>query len=234
MAVMPFLADLQATLPLIEPSLLSCDFGHLAREVHRLEDAGAKMLHLDVMDGNFVPNLTYGIPVVKAIRRATNLPLDAHLMISQPDRYIERFRDAGADMITVHIEAAPDPAPLLERIRGAGAVAGVVLNPPTPVESLAGCLEQCDAVLVMSVMPGFGGQKFQPVALEKLRWLRERVRPGVALAIDGGVNSHTIAACVRAGADLLVVGTALLDHSDYRVKFEELSMLAKTAKDQRT
>jgi ribulose-phosphate 3-epimerase len=186
MGVSPLLADLHASVPLFGPSLLACDFGHLAREVGRLQEAGARILHLDVMDGHFVPNLSFGIPVVEAVRRVTDLALDVHLMISNPGPFIEPFRRAGADLITIHIEVAPDPTSLLEQIHGLGAGAGLALNPPTPVEAVEDYLGQCDLVLTMSVMPGFGGQEFQTVALHKLRWLRQRTDGGVLLSVDGG------------------------------------------------
>ena len=163
--------------PLVNPSLLSCDFAHLEEEIRRLERAGAKMLHLDIMDGHFVPNLSIGIPVVEAVRRSTDLPLDVHLMLSEPARYVQAFREAGADLLTIHIEAVPNPRPLLDEIHRLGAAAGISLNPTTPVSALDGCLDLCDLVLVMSVMPGFGGQEFNPVALEKLRQLREMANP---------------------------------------------------------
>ncbi len=221
------LADLHAAAPLVGPSLLACDFANLEREIGRLEEAGARLLHLDIMDGHFVPNLSFGIPVVKAIRRVSKLPLDVHLMISDPARYVEAFRQAGADLITVHIETLPDPAPLLGRIRQLGAYAGLSLNPPTPVSAVETYLAHCDLVLTMSVMPGFGGQKFDLVALDKLRLLREKAGPGVLLSVDGGVNSETIGRCAAAGAELFVVGTALFEHSDYRYRLGELTAQAR-------
>ncbi len=142
-----------------------------------MQEGGARLLHVDVMDGHFVPNLSIGIPVIEAIRRCTDLPLDVHLMISEPARYVRQFRAAGADLLTIHIEAVADARPVLREIRGLGAGAGISLNPPTPLEKLDGCLDLCDLVLVMSVMPGFGGQSFEPVALEKLRRLRALSRP---------------------------------------------------------
>lgn len=222
------LGELHAAVPLIGPSLLAADFGRLAEEVRRLEEAGAKVLHLDVMDGHFVPNLSFGVPVVEAVRRVTRLPLDVHLMISEPGRYLKAFRQAGADLMTIHIEAVPDPRALLREIRDLGAGAGLSLNPPTPIDAIAPFVDEVDLVLVMSVMPGFGGQKFQPVALEKLRWLREHVRPEVLLSVDGGVNTETIRACARAGAELFVTGTALLGWDNYPTRLAELRSLAQS------
>src|SRR5688572_17959217 len=154
--------------PIVLPSLLLCDFGNLESEVRRLEAAGVRALHLDVMDGHFVHNLTYGLPIVAAVRRLTKLPLDVHLMISQPARYIDEFIDAGADAISFHVEAEGDPADILRRLRSRGVLGSIALNPPTPLESIWPLLDDCDMVLVMSVMPGFGRQAFQEVALDKL------------------------------------------------------------------
>ena len=221
------LRRLHAAAPLIGPSLLACDFARLGDEIHRLEDAGAKVLHLDVMDGHFVPNLSFGIPIVEAVRRTTDLPLDVHLMLSEPGRYVRQFRDAGADLMTFHVEAVPDPVELLDEIRSLGAAAGVSLNPPTPVERLENCVDHCDLVLVMSVMPGFAGQSFQPGGLEKLRWLRARAGGRALLAIDGGVARDTIDRCAEAGADLFVMGSALFVEEDYGQFIEEMVARAK-------
>jgi ribulose-phosphate 3-epimerase len=223
------LSALQADLPLVLPSLLASDFANMEREIRSLEAAGARMLHLDVMDGHFVPNISFGVPVVEAIRRTTDLLLDVHLMISEPDRYVEPFRRAGADALTFHVEVVADPVPLLEKIRNMGAAAGISLNPSTPVPAIEKCLDHCDLVLTMSVMPGFGGQHFQPGALEKLRWLRERVSPGTLLSVDGGVNDQTVGPCAEAGAGLFVIGTALFDHPDYRHRLAELTTLARSS-----
>jgi len=227
------LADLHAAVPLVAPSLLACDFANLQREVGRLAEAGARILHLDVMDGHFVPNISFGLPVLEAVRRVTDLPLDVHLMISEPGRYLREFRRAGADLITIHIEAVPKPAPLLQEIRRLGAGAGITLNPPTPVSQIQHCLEFCDLVLVMSVMPGFGGQQFDPVAPQKLRRLRGLAGPGMLLSVDGGVNLQTIAACAAAGADLFVVGSSLFSQDDYGRYIAELTELARSEKDVR-
>ena len=223
-------AELRAAVPLVGPSLLACDFAHLEREVHRVEDAGARVLHLDIMDGHLVPNLSFGFPIVEAVRRVTRLPLDVHLMISEPGRYLERFRRAGADLMTIHVEAVADPRPLLDEIRRLGAGAGLTLNPPTPLETVEPYLDACDLVLVMSVMAGFGGQEFDPVALEKLRRLRAAARPELILSVDGGVDAATIGPCSEAGADLFITGTAFFSHNDYRQAITEFTTLAKATR----
>jgi ribulose-phosphate 3-epimerase len=174
------------------------------------------------MDGHFVPNLSFGLPVVEAVRRVTELPLDVHLMISEPGRYVERFRQAGADFLSFHVEAVDQPELLLDRVRSLGAGTGIAINPATPIQRLERCLDRCDYVLVMSVDPGFGGQHFHPEVLPKLRWLRRRVASHVMLSIDGGIGPDTIGPCAEAGAEWFVVGTALLGHPDYRLCMAEL------------
>lgn len=211
---------------MVLPSLLLCDFGNLEREVRKLEAAGVRGLHLDVMDGSFVPNLTYGFPIVEALRRLTDLPLDAHLMIVRPERYVEQFVKAGADAVTFHVEAVDDPRPVLERIKRLGAAAGVALNPETPLEQIENCLDLCDLVLVMSVPTGFGGQAFDEAAPDRLRQLRQRLPDGVLLEVDGGINEGTIARCVQAGARGLVVGSAIFRHDDYAPILRQLNQLA--------
>ncbi len=233
MAKASVLAGLRSAVPLVGPSLLAADFGNLEEEIRRLERAGARLLHLDVMDGHFVPNLSFGMPVIEAVRRITDLPLDVHLMIEQPARHLAAFRRAGADLLTVHVEAVEDPTSVLTEIRHLGAGAGISLSPPTDVRLLEKCLDHCDLVLTMSVMPGFGGQTFQEVALEKLRWLRANVRPGTLLSVDGGVNADTIRACAEAGADVFVVGTALLGQPDYRKRLAELTLIARSSRGER-
>jgi ribulose-phosphate 3-epimerase len=217
--------------PLIAPSVLAADFADLGREIRMLEEAGAQVLHLDIMDGHFVPNLSFGLPVVEAVRRTTELPLDVHLMISEPGRYLKAFRDAGADLLTIHVEAVDDPVPLLKEVRSLGAGTGISLNPPTPLETIEPYLDACDLVLIMSVMPGFGGQEFQAVALDKMRRLREITNDGLLISVDGGVNPQTIQSCAQAGANFFVTGTALLGHADYGERIEQLRGLAKAGAD---
>jgi ribulose-phosphate 3-epimerase len=221
-------ANLRAQAPVVVPSLLLCDFGHLADEVRKLEDAGVKALHLDVMDGHFVPNLSYGMLIVEAVRRVTELPIETHLMISEPARYAEQFLAAGADAITFHFEAVVDPRPLLQKLRSWGAVAGLAYNPPTPVSAIAPYLDACDLVLTMSVTPGFGGQHFESKTLDKLRELSARVGPDVLLEVDGGVNASTIGACAAAGAHSHIVGSAIFEHPNYSQTIAELGRLAKS------
>jgi len=221
-------ARLRDAVPAIVPSLLLCDFAHLADEIHKLEAAGVPAIHLDVMDGHFVPNLTYGTPIVEAVRRVTRLPIEAHLMISEPARYVEQFCAAGADTLTFHVEAVENPRPLLEKIRALGAVAGLAYSPETPLSAVEGYLDVCDLVLTMSVSPGFGGQSFHGVALENLRHLSALVGGEVMLEVDGGVNADTISDCSLAGAQLFVVGSAIFKHPDYSQTVATLSRLAQT------
>ena len=211
------------------PSLLLCDFANLEGEVRELEAAGTLALHFDVMDGHFVPNFTYGLPIVESLRTRTDLVLDVHLMIEQPDRYVEPFYEAGADVITIHAEAVEDARPTLEKIRTAGALAGLAINPTTPLDAIDESLSLCDLVLVMSVMPGFGGQAFDESALNKMRDLRSRSEVEALLEVDGGVNLATIGACAEAGAELLVVGSAIFRSNDYSVAVSQLTELARSA-----
>ena len=224
-------AVLRAASPAVMPSLLACDFAHLEREVRAVEAAGAPGLHLDVMDGHFVPNISIGVPIVEAVRRITNLPLDVHLMISEPAKYIEAFRKAGADSMTIHVETMADPRPVLDRIRELGALAGLALNPPTPLSAIEASLPHCDLVLVMSVMPGFGGQKFEFEALDKLRILKSRPDCDALLEVDGGVGLDTVGPCAEAGAELFVAGTAIFKTNDYAGTMHRLrsQALATTA-----
>ena len=202
----------------IAPSILSADFGKLAREVGAVEAAGADWVHVDVMDGRFVPNITIGPVVVRAVRRATRLPIDAHLMIVEPERYIEDFAEAGADIISVHVEPSYHLSRTLQQIRSLGKKAGVVLNPHTPPDAVTYVLELVDLVLVMSVNPGFGGQAFMPEVLPKLRAIRKMIDArglDVALEVDGGVAPGTARKVVEAGARVLVAGSAVYGHPDY-------------------
>ncbi|HVT29881.1 MAG TPA: ribulose-phosphate 3-epimerase [Lacipirellulaceae bacterium] len=219
-------ARLRAARPTVLPSLLACDFAHLEHEVKAVEAAGISALHLDVMDGHFVPNISFGLPIVKAVRRITKLSLDVHLMISRPDRYVERFRDAGADSMSIHVEAVRDPRPLLDKIRSLGALAGLAINPPTPLSAIEASLPHCDIVLVMSVMPGFGGQEFENVALEKLRSLTDRPICDALLEVDGGVSPDTAGACAEAGAELYVAGTAVFSETNYASAIEHIHSAA--------
>lgn len=213
--------------PAVLPSLLMCDFGNLEREVNRLQAAGVQALHLDVMDGQFVPNLTYGMPVVAALRRLTEMPLDVHLMVDRPERFLREFREAGADLITVHIEALSDPRGTLTAIRDLDMAGGLAINPATSIESVIPFLDVCDLVLVMSVPAGFGGQKFDSTALTRLRRLRQEGPPDLLLEVDGGVNTDTIGACAEAGAQLFVVGSAIFRQADYGVAMRELTERAR-------
>lgn len=209
----------------IAPSLLSADFSRLAEEIQTVERAGAGLLHVDVMDGHFVPNITVGLPVVKAVSRVTHLPIDAHLMISEPGRYAAEFVKAGANMVSVHVEADAHLHRTVMSIKSAGAQAGAVINPATPLESLQEILEFVDYVLIMSVNPGFGGQKFIPTALDKVRRLRhlidQRGLP-VRIEIDGGIDLSNIQQVVEAGAEIIVAGSAIFGSDDPGAAVREL------------
>ena len=203
----------------IAPSILSADFANLERDIHDIEVNGADWVHVDVMDGIFVPNITIGMPVVKALRKVTNLPLDVHLMIDRPIRYVEEFVKAGADWLTIHIEADQPQNTLeaLDQIRALGCKAGIVLKPRTPAEAAIPYLEKCDMILVMTVEPGFGGQKFMADQMDKIRRLRkmlESVNPGCVIEVDGGVDAVTCALCKEAGAEVLVAGSAYFKAAD--------------------
>lgn len=201
----------------IAPSILSADFSKLGEEISDVEKGGAELIHVDVMDGHFVPNITIGPLIVESIRPITKLPLDVHLMIENPDQYIESFAKAGADYITVHVEACRHLHRTIQLIKSFGVKAGVVLNPATPVQWIEPIIEELDIVLLMSVNPGFGGQKFIPAVLNKIRQVRDlAVQKGVQLEIeiDGGVNEQTARLCVEAGATILVAGSAVYNQED--------------------
>jgi ribulose-phosphate 3-epimerase len=209
----------------IAPSILSADFARLAEEIKAVETAGADWIHVDVMDGHFVPNITMGPLVVEAVKRSTGLPVDVHLMIEHPDLYIGDFAAAGADYISVQVEACPHLHRTIHLIKENGAKAGAVLNPATPISSLDCILEDLDLVLIMSVNPGFGGQKFIANALGKISNLKAQIRNRKASAlieVDGGVNSVTISEISRAGADVFVAGSAIFNAADYRRAIDEL------------
>src|SRR5436190_9956269 len=216
----------------IVPSILAADFAHLADEIERVERAGATMLHVDIMDGHFVPNLTLGPPVVKAIRRITRLTLDLHFMITDPDTYAPIFIEAGADQISVQQEACPHLDRTLNMIKSEGARAGVVINPATPAVMIEEVLEVADFVLVMSVNPGFGGQEFIPRMLDKVRRLdRKRRDLGLPLKIeiDGGINAENVGDAVRAGCDWIVTGTSIFHTPDPAAALAHLRSIAREA-----
>lgn len=201
----------------IAPSILSADFARLGDEIKDVERGGADYIHVDVMDGHFVPNITIGPLIVEAIRPVTQLPLDVHLMIENPDQYIEAFAKAGADYITVHAEASRHLHRTIQLIKSMGVKAGVVINPATPVEVLKHVIEDIDLVLLMSVNPGFGGQKFIPSVLPKIRQVKEmaaELNPGLEIEVDGGVNEETARLCIEAGANVLVAGSAVFNKED--------------------
>jgi ribulose-phosphate 3-epimerase len=215
--------------PLIAPSILSADFARLGEEIAAIEAGGADLVHVDVMDGHFVPNLSIGPPVIRAVRRATRLALDTHLMISNPERYIEAYAEAGSDWISVQVEAAPHLDRLVQQIRATGAQPGVVLNPHTPLEALDYVLEELHHVLLMTVNPGFGGQSFIPRVLPKIRELRRRIEErglAVRIEVDGGVKASNIREIRAAGADVFVAGSAVFESPSYATTLAELRRLA--------
>lgn len=215
----------------IAPSLLSADFSRLDDELRTIESAD--ILHLDVMDGHFVPNITIGPPIVKALRSRTRLPFDCHLMISEPQKYIDRFLDAGANMISVHVEAEPHLQRALQMIRDGGAKAGIAINPATSVEMLTTAIEFCDFVLVMTVNPGFGGQKFIEPVVPKIRHISRLIRErglSVDIEVDGGIDAKTAPVVVTAGASILVAGSAVFGQADRPAAMESIRSAVSTQK----
>jgi len=198
----------------VAPSILSADFGRLASEIAEVAAAGVKIVHLDVMDGAFVPNITIGPPVIAKLRKHSDLVFDSHLMISEPARYVEAFAKAGVDNITFHIEVADDPEGMVARIRDLGCTAGITLNPETPVRAIEKVAPLCDMVLVMTVRPGFGGQQFMPEAARKIVDVRKIVGPAVRVEVDGGIDPQTTPIVVSYGADTLVAGHAIFGQPD--------------------
>ena len=217
----------------IAPSILSADFAKLGAEVKAVEDAGADIIHFDVMDGHFVPNITIGPLIVGAVKRSTKLPIDCHLMIEEPDRYIPDFIKEGASMVSVHPESGPHVHRSLMLIRSLGAKAGVVLNPATPVEAVEYVIDQVDFVLVMSVNPGFGGQSFIASALDKIRAVRALLeaegRSEVPIEVDGGVKAGNAGDIARAGATMLVAGSAVFGQKDYKAAIGDIRAAAEKA-----
>lgn len=205
----------------ISPSILAADFSCLGRELARMEHAGADMIHFDVMDGVFVPNISFGIPVLASIRKATSLPFDIHLMIADPLRYADAFAKAGADMITFHLESDSDPRETIRAIHAAGSKAGLTIHPSTPVEALFPFLPELDFALIMSVEPGFGGQSFLADAPDRIRALRS-MSPDLPINVDGGINRETAALCREAGADILVSGNYLFGAKDAAAAIDSL------------
>ncbi len=196
------------------PSILSADFARLAEEIAVVESAGVSMVHLDVMDGHFVPNITIGPPVIAKLRKCSRLVFDAHLMISEPNKYYEQFIEAGANHITFHIETANQPLKLIDKLHDLGCSAGICLNPETPVEAIESVGPLCEMVLVMTVRPGFGGQEFMPEAAKKINRIRDIVGPDIRIEVDGGIDPRTTPIVVSYGADTLVAGNAIFAKKD--------------------
>ena len=218
------------------PSILSADFSRLGDEIRAVDQAGAEVIHVDVMDGHFVPNITIGPLVVKAVRQVTARVVDVHLMIENADRYLESFAEAGADWITVHVEACPHLHRTVSRIRELGKKAGVVLNPATPLETLDFILEEVDLVMLMSVNPGFGGQSFIRSTLRKISQLKKRIDElglAVGIEIDGGISPATIGEVAEAGANIFVAGSAIYGRADYRAEIKKMRELAEAGRKRR-
>ena len=215
--------------PIIAPSMLKCDYANMQQEMDRLESAKVEWLHWDVMDGRFVPNLSYGAMVIQSMRPRSKAFFDAHLMISDPEKYLNDYLKAGCDAITIHAEAVPEPTSLLRQIRNAGRLAGIAINPGTPVSKIEPFLDDCDLVLLMSVEPGFGGQAFKSEVLAKARLLKPLLSPTALLSIDGGIAADTIGSAAAAGCEVFVAGSAIFDEDDYTSAVENLGRLAQQA-----
>lgn len=216
----------------IAPSILSADFARIVAQMQSVEAAGADYVHIDVMDGRFVPNITWGPKVVRDLRKHCGLPFDCHLMIEQPERYVDAFREAGADLITFHLEATPHAQRLLAHVRSLGAKAGIAICPQTPVAMLDDLIDDCDLILVMSVNPGFGGQRFIPRSLEKLRQARalcERRNRACEVEVDGGIGLQNACEIAQAGAQVLVAGSAIFDAEDCGAATRALHACVKTS-----
>ena len=220
----------------VAPSLLAADFTRLGEQVHEIEEAGAPYLHLDVMDGAFVPSISFGMPVLKSLRKVTNMTFDVHMMVKDPERYVEEFQSCGADMITVHAEACRDLAETVKKIHETGADAGVAVNPDTPLSAVTDVMDQVEMILIMSVYPGFGGQKYIPESTERIRTLRrmldEKGLEHVHIQVDGGINRETIDEVLAAGANIIVAGSAVFGSNieqNVRELQEKISSYSKKA-----
>ena len=210
---------------LIAPSILSCDFAKISEEIAAIEKAGADWVHVDVMDGHFVDNLTIGPPVISSLKKVAKIPLDVHLMIERPEKSIDQYIKAGADILTVHVEASDDLETLLKKIRASGVKSGLTLRPATPVSALEKFLKLCDLILIMTVNPGWSGQSFMSDQIEKIKFVKkwaEKNNPGLNIEVDGGINNETAKICREAGANVFVAGHAVFRSGDYKKAIDEL------------